>query len=84
MLASTPSFTLPNPALVRTVRLRRRAAQLSRYAALSDSATGGSSISCLFIDFPPFAAAITERPNAKAVRPDAAGGRSEPAPGWAG
>ena len=33
MLASMPSFTLPNPALVRTVRLRRPAAQLSRYAA---------------------------------------------------
>jgi len=28
-----PSFTKPNPALVRTVRLRRPAAQLSRYAA---------------------------------------------------
>ena len=34
MLVSIPSFTLPNPALVRTVRLRRPAAQLSRWAAL--------------------------------------------------
>ena len=34
MLASMPSFTLPNPALVRTVRLRRPAAQLSRWASL--------------------------------------------------
>ena len=34
MLASMASFTLPNPALVRTVRLRRPAAQLSRWASL--------------------------------------------------
>ena len=33
MLVSMASFILPNPALVRTVRLRRTAAQLSRYAA---------------------------------------------------
>ena len=33
MLVSMASFILPNPALVRTVRLRRPAAQLSRYAA---------------------------------------------------
>ena len=33
MLASMPSFTKPNPALVRTVRLRRPAAQLFRYAS---------------------------------------------------
>ena len=33
MLMSMPSFTLPNPALVRTVRLRRPAAQLFRYSA---------------------------------------------------
>ena len=32
MLASMASFTLPNPALVRTVRLRRPAAQLLRWA----------------------------------------------------
>ena len=31
MLMSMPSFTLPNPALVRTVRLRRPAAQLFRW-----------------------------------------------------
>ena len=30
MLMSMPSFTLPNPALVRTVRPRRPAAQLLR------------------------------------------------------
>ena len=33
MLMSMASFTLPNPALVRTVRLRRPAAQLSRWAS---------------------------------------------------
>ena len=33
MLASMASFTLPNPALVRTVRLRRPAAQLLRSVA---------------------------------------------------
>ena len=33
MLVSMASFTLPNPALVRTVRLRRPAAQLLRWAA---------------------------------------------------
>ena len=33
MLASMASFTLPNPALIRTVRLRRPAAQLLRWAA---------------------------------------------------
>ena len=33
MLASMASFTLPNPALVRTVHLRRPAAQLLRWAS---------------------------------------------------
>ena len=33
MLAFMASFTLPNPALVRTVRLRRPAAQLLRWAS---------------------------------------------------
>ena len=33
MLVSMASITLPNPALVRTVRLRRPAAQLSRWAS---------------------------------------------------
>ena len=33
MLASMALFTPPNPALVRTVRLRRPAAQLSRWAS---------------------------------------------------
>ena len=33
MLMPMPSFTKPNPALVRTVRLRRPAAQLSRWAS---------------------------------------------------
>ena len=33
MLVSMASFILPNPALVRTVRLRRPAAQLSRWAS---------------------------------------------------
>ena len=39
MLASMASFTLPNPALVRTVRLRRPAAQLSRWADSQRDAT---------------------------------------------
>ena len=40
MLVSMPSFTLPNPALVRTVRLRRPAAQLSRSAPSTIVTTG--------------------------------------------
>ena len=38
MLVSMASFTLPNPALVRTVRLRRPAAQLIRWASLKKAA----------------------------------------------
>jgi len=34
MLMPMTSFTKPNPALVRTVRLRRPAAQLSRWASV--------------------------------------------------
>ena len=36
MLVSMPSFIKPNPALVRTVRLRRPAAQLLRYVSCAD------------------------------------------------
>ena len=38
MLVSMASFTLPNPALVRTVRLRRPAAQLLRWASRKGTA----------------------------------------------